>query len=301
MNFLFPLGAVVIWAVNSVVSKMTVGLITPEAISFYRWAIALLVLTPLTLPGLIRHRAALRGNLLKLLTLGALGMVLYQSLAYYAAQTVSALFIGILVASIPLLTVVFSLFFLRLTPTLGIVSGSVLSLCGLTLLVSQGHPAQLLHQGLGRGEILMLAAAAAYALYGVLTKRWAADLSRLPQWQSLYMQILFAVWLLIPGFVHTTDIRLTAQNIPLVLFAALPASILAPYLWIQGVVRLGANTASIFLNLSPLFTAVIAILFLHEQLHSWHLTGGGLTLVGVILAQRLRIPLRRPRKAIGSY
>jgi drug/metabolite transporter (DMT)-like permease len=45
------------------------------------------------------------------------------------------------------------------------------------------------------------------------------------------------------------------------------------------------------MNLSPIFTAIIAVLFLHEQLHSYHLIGGGITLIGVILAQRLRRPL----------
>ncbi len=290
MNFLFPLGAVVIWAINSVVSKLSVGVITPEAISFYRWIIALVMLTPFILPSVIRNRAALSREWLKLLVLGALGMVLYQSLAYYAAQTVSALFIGIIVASIPLLTIIFSLFILRLTPTLGIVFGAILSFAGLTWLISQGHPQQLLSHGLGRGELMMIVAAAAYALYGVLTKRWSMNL---PQWQSLYVQILFAVLLLIPGFLLTPDIALTTHNLPLVLYAAIPASIAAPWLWIQGVIRLGANTASIFLNLSPVFTAIIAIIFLHEKLHSWHWIGGILTLAGVVLAQRLRTPIGR--------
>ena len=290
MNFLFPLGAVIIWAINSIVSKLTVGVITPEAISFYRWIIALVILTPFVLPSVIRNRAALSREWLKLLILGALGMVLYQSLAYYAARTVSALFIGIIVASIPLLTIIFSLFILRLTPTLGIVFGAILSFSGLTWLISQGHPQQLLTHGLGSGELMMIVAAAAYALYGVLTKRWSMNL---PQWQSLYVQILFAVLLLIPGFFLTPNIALTAHSIPLVLYAAIPASVLAPWLWIQGVVRLGANTASIFLNLSPVFTAIIAIIFLHEKLHSWHWIGGLLTLAGVVLAQRLRTPLGR--------
>ena len=39
------------------------------------------------------------------------------------------------------------------------------------------------------------------------------------------------------------------------------------------------------------FTAVIAVLFLHETLHSYHFIGGGVTLLGVIIAQRLRTPL----------
>jgi len=97
--------------------------------------------------------------------------------------------------------------------------------------------------------------------------------------------------LLLPNFLMTQDVQLNAQNIPLVLFAGIPASIIAPYLWIQGVIRLGANKTSIFMNLAPIFTAVIAVIFLHEQLHSYHLIGGGITLLGVILAQRLRRPL----------
>lgn len=288
MNFLFPLFAVLIWSINAVVSKMSATAIDPAAISFYRWLLALLVLAPFALPGVWRHRQQVKQNGWKLLVLGLLGMVLYQSLAYYAAHSVSALFMGILNALIPLLTVLLSLLLLRLAPTVGILLGSLLSFCGLVWLVSQGNPAQLLSHGLGKGELMMFAASGSYALYGVLTKRWALPL---PNWQSLWVQIFFGVLLLTPGFLMAPDVSLNAHNIPLVLFAGIPASVIAPFLWIQGVARLGASTTSIFMNLVPIFTAIIAVLFLHEQLHAYHYIGGGITIAGVALAQRLRIPL----------
>jgi drug/metabolite transporter (DMT)-like permease len=293
MNMLFPLLAVLIWSINAVVSKLSATAIDPAAISFYRWLLALITLTPFVLPGVIRHWAAIRANWWKLMVLGMLGMVLYQSLAYYAAHSVSALFMGIIVSLIPLLTILISIVLLRVAPTVGIAIGSLLSLAGLIWLVSAGNPAELLQHGIGKGELMMFAATAAYALYGVLTKRWAIGL---PNWQSLYVQILFGVVLLLPNFLMAQDVALTSQNIPLVLFAGIPASIVAPYLWIHGVMRLGANTASIFMNLAPVFTAVIAVLFLHEHLHSYHLIGGGITLLGVILSQRLRTPLGRKAK-----
>lgn len=289
MNFIFPLLAVLIWSINAIVSKMSASAIDPAAISFYRWLLALLVLTPFALPGVWRHRKQIAQSWWKLMVLGLLGMVLYQSLAYYAAHSVSALFMGILNALIPLLTVLLSVVILRLAPTLGILLGSLLSFCGLVWLVSQGNPAQLLSHGLGKGELMMFAASTSYALYGVLTKRWAIDL---PNWQSLWVQILFGVLLLTPNFLLAPDVSLTPNNIPLVLFAAIPASVLAPFLWIQGVMRMGASTASIFMNLVPIFTALIAVSFLHETLHSYHFIGGGITLAGVVLAQRLRIPLK---------
>lgn len=293
MTFLFPLFAVLIWSVNAIVSKVSAGAIDPAAISFYRWLLALLALTPFVLPGVWRNRQQLKTQWWRLLILGLLGMVLYQSLAYYAAHSVTALFMGILNALIPLLTVLLSLVILRLAPTLGILIGGVVSFAGLVWLVSQGNLQQLLSHGLGKGEMMMLAASTSYALYGVLTKRWSLPL---PNWQSLYVQILFGVLLLTPGFLLAPTVQLTMENIPLVLFAGIPASIIAPFLWIQGVQRLGASTASIFMNLVPVFTAIIAVLFLHEQLHSYHWIGGGLTLAGVIVAQRLKIPLTAGKK-----
>lgn len=292
MTIFYPLLAVLIWSVNAIVSKMSASAIDPAAISFYRWLVALVILTPFVLPGALRNRRIVRAQGWRLLVLGLLGMVLYQSLAYYAAHSVSALFMGILNSLIPLLTVLFSILLLRAVPTVGVLLGTLLSFGGLVWLVSAGHPRSLLSHGMGGGELMMIGASASYALYGVLTRRWAIPL---PNWQSLYIQVAFGVLLLLPGFLLAPDVGLTARNIPLVMFAGIAASLVAPYLWIQGVMRLGANTASIFMNLAPLFTAAIAVLFLHEQLHSYHVVGGGITLLGVILARRLRTPLIRGR------
>lgn len=288
MNCLFPLLAVLIWSVNAIVSKLSASAIDPAAISFYRWLLALLVLSPFALPGVWRHRQQIKQSWWRLLVLGLLGMVMYQSLAYYAAHSVSALFMGIIAALIPLLTVLLSVVVMRLAPARGILLGSLLSFCGLVWLVSRGDPAQLLIHGLGKGEMMMFAASTSYALYGVLTRRWAIAL---PDWQSLWMQIFFGVLLLTPVFLLAPDVSLNAHNLPLVLFAAIPASVIAPFLWIQGVMRLGASSTSMYMNLVPIFTAVIAVGFLHEALHSYHFIGGGIALAGVILAQRLRIPL----------
>ncbi|MCG3461314.1 DMT family transporter [Xenorhabdus bovienii] len=290
INFLFPFIAVLIWSINAVVSKAAATSIEPAAIAFYRWFIAFLVLTPFVLWPVLKQRKAVIQYWWKLLILGTLGMVLNQSMAYYAAHTVSATLIGIFTSLIPLLTVIISIFALRVAPTVGITLGTVFSLFGLVWLVSKGEPASLLEHGLGIGEVMLFIASASYALYGVLTKRWAIPL---PNWQSLYIQIGFSLLLLLPNFMMTEDVRLTSDNISLVLFAGIPASILAPYLWIQGVTRLGANMTSIFMNLAPVFTAIIAIVFLHERMQSYHLIGGGIVLAGVILAQRLRIPLTR--------
>ena len=287
-NFLFPLIAVFLWSLNAIVSKAAATAIDPAAISFYRWALALVVMTPFVFRSVLKNKQIVMKHWWQLAILGALGMMIYQSLAYYAAHSVSATFMGIMNSLIPLLTVIISIFVLRIIPTVGIVVGAALSLSGLVWLVSQGNPSSLLTHGLGTGELIMIIASAAYALYGVLTKRWGIKLS---SWDSLYIQIFFGVILLIPSFVLADDVSLNSHNIGLVLFAGIAASIIAPAMWIQGVMRLGANTTSIFMNLAPVFTAIIAIFALGEELKSYHLIGGGVVLLGVMLAQQLRTPL----------
>jgi drug/metabolite transporter (DMT)-like permease len=116
-----------------------------------------------------------------------------------------------------------------------------------------------------------------------LLKKWQL---RLPPLVLLYLQVWVAVVVLFPLFVVSPKIGLTLQNIPLVLYACLLASMLAPLAWMQAVVRLGPSRTTLFFNLLPVMTALIAAVVLHEQLAMYHLVGGLLTLGGVVLSER---------------
>jgi len=283
MNLLFPILATLIWAASTVVNRLSVGVIDPAAISFYRWLVALLVLTPVLLPRVWRLRREIRPHLPKLFLLGLLGMSLYQSLAYFAAHTVSATSMGLILATLPLLTVLLAFPILNTRPTRLFMVGALISFAGLAWLLAAGNLPSLWQHGVGRGEWLMLLATLSYALYCVLVKRWQIPL---PTWECLYVQIVFGTLLLVPPFLLAPDIGLTAKNIPLVLFAGLFASAMAPGLWMRGLETLGPEKTALLMNLVPLFTAVLAILLLGETLHLYHAVGGGLILVGIGLAQR---------------
>src|SRR5690625_16918 len=77
------------------------------------------------------------------------------------------------------------------------------------------------------------------------------------------------------------------QNIWLILYAGIPASIITTFLWMRAIRQIGASQASIFINLMPLFSALIAMAFLGERIAPFHLVGGVLVLAGVLMAQTL--------------
>lgn len=279
---IFPLLAVLIWSVNMVVTKMAASVISPAAISFYRWVVAVLVLAPFTLPGVLRQWALIRPNLWRLAVLGALGMGVYQGLLYVAAATTTATNMGIITSMVPLLTIAVGTLILHERPTRMAVLGALVALLGLGILLGEGDPRRLLSVGGTVGDVLMAVAALSYALYGVLLRKWSLPMG---VWQSLFMQAVFVVLFQIPFFVLSAPSPLTAQNLPMVLYAAIFPSLFAPYFWMQGVNHLGPNRASIFLNLMPVGTVVIAALTLGEHPHAYHIVGGLLALAGVSLAQ----------------
>ncbi len=296
LYFLPPLGAVLIWSGNMTINQLTVGAIAPSSIAFLRWMLALLVLTPFVAPAAWQHRATLRREWPKLAVLGLLGMGLWQGLAYVAAETTSATNMGILAAMVPLLTVLLSALILREPPSLGGVTGGLLALIGVTVLLGRGNPLSLLELTVAKGDALMLVAATCYALYGVMLKRWPMGL---PPWVVLYAQVVFAVLLLLPPYLMGPMTPVDAGNLGLILYAGIPASIITTFLWMLAIRQIGASQASIFINLMPLFSALIAMLTLGERIALFHLLGGALVLGGVIMAQTLTRPLLRPA-SVGS-
>ncbi|CDG84273.1 DMT family transporter [Janthinobacterium agaricidamnosum] len=289
-HYIFPVVAVLIWAINTIVNKMAVGIIEPAAIAFYRWLLAGCLLAAIFGKSAWQQRTVIRVYLPKLFVLGMLGMVMYQCLAYIAAQTTSATNMGILVSLMPLLAVGLSVILLGEAATQGAVFGGMLSLLGLAYLLSHGHPATLLSHGMAAGDGLMLLACLSYAAYGVLLKRWKIPLNN---WHSLLIQVWSAVPVLFIYYMSQSAPPLTAGGLPLVLFAGIPASFIAPFLWMHGVGKLGPSKTTTLMNLLPVFTVIIAVLFLGEPLHAYHLIGGGVTLLGVVLVQYLKQPLRR--------
>jgi len=67
---------------------------------------------------------------------------------------------------------------------------------------------------------------------------------------------------------------------------ALFPSIVAYFCWNRGVAVIGANRTGLFINLIPVFAAILAIIFLGESLKSFHMVGMALILLGFVMFNR---------------
>ena len=150
-------------------------------------------------------------------------------------------------------------------------------------MITQGNFLNLLQLGQHIGDILMLVAVFFYAFYGVFLKKWQLQI---PLFVSLYIQILFAVLYHIPFILWLGLDAINAENGMSVIYAGIFPSLIAPLVWMLAIQNLGPNRTSIFMNLTPVFTAVIAYFWLKEYWSIYNTLGTIIAILGVMLAQR---------------
>nr|WP_086937454.1 DMT family transporter [Thaumasiovibrio occultus] len=291
MYHFVALFTILLWSGNTIVNKLSAGVIEPGAMSFFRWFVAMSVLTPFCLRGVWRKRALIKPHLAKIAFLALLGMVLNQTFGYYAAITTTATNMALIMALVPLLSLFLSAMLLGKAVTPQSVVGAAISFFGLGYMLSQGDFAQLLARGVVAGDGLMLGAAITYALYCVLLKRWAMPF--LSSWQMVYVQSIFAVLMLTPLWLSSESQGIPTPAVPMVLYAGLAVSVLAPFCWIRAIDSLGADSTAMYFNFLPVFSALLATVVLAESLTVYHMIGMVLVISGVTLAQ-----LKKRRKPL---
>ncbi|MDZ5516951.1 DMT family transporter [Vibrio fluvialis] len=282
MIYLLPLFTVLIWGGNAIVNKIASTTIEPSAMSFYRWFLAMLLLTPFCLPAVIRQRHIIKPYLAKLAFLALLGMVLNQSLGYYAGLTTTASNMSLISSLVPLMSVFISVPLLNKRISGLSIVGGVISLSGLTFMLGQGDVLFFLNQDVTQGDGLMVLAALVYALYCVLLKRWKMPLSN---WTLIYLQGVCAVVMLVPLWLTSEHILPTDGSLPLIAYAGIGASLLAPWMWVKSIDAIGADSTAMFMNLLPVVSVTLAAWLLDERIHVYHLIGGLMVISGVILSQ----------------
>lgn len=282
MVYLLPLFTVMIWGGNAIANKMAADVIEPSAMSFYRWLVAVVLLSPFCLASVIKHWGVIRVNLTKLTFLALLGMVLNQSLSYYAGLTTSASNMALIGSLVPLFAIFISVPLLSKTISPLSIVGGVIALAGLALMLGKGDVTFFFHQTVTQGDAIMVLASLCYATYCVLLKRWKMAL---PNWTMVYMQGVLALLMLTPLWLTSEQLTPSHQAYPLIAYAGIAASIVAPWMWVKAIDLIGAESSAMFMNLMPVVAISLATTWLGEALQGYHLIGGMLVISGVFLSQ----------------
>ena len=274
------------WGGNSVAGRLAVGEISPMALVFCRWAIA-------CIPLLIAARANLKADLeiirprWRYIALAAVfGFTAFNALFYIAAHRTSAVNILILQGLIPGLDVVgaWSFYGMRLRPLQGL--GVLITVAGVVVIAARGDWATLRALNFNLGDVMMIVAAVLYAIY-ILLLRQRPAVSSIGLFAAMaVVAFLTSAPLLAIEIAEGQFFWPSAKGVAVLAYVALFPSLISQVFFIRGVQLIGPSRAGVFVNLVPIFGALLAVALLGEPFAFYHAASLCLVVVGLWLAER---------------
>ncbi len=202
----------------------------------------------------------------------------------FGMQYVSSTLASIIIATIPVFAPIFSYIFYKEKLTKYGLTGLFVSVVGVLLIVVDKN---LNFNAPIKGILLLLFAVVAAIAYGIVAKKLTFSYNSVTiiKYQNLLGFIYFLPFFIFFDFNHflsiKPDLRLVINILSLTIFA----SVLAFILFTKVLKELGINSANIFTNLIPIFTAIFSFFILKEHFNMQKILGIFLVILGVFLSQ----------------
>lgn len=281
--FLFAIGATLFWAGNAVVGKLLADSIPAFSLNFCRWLLAFIILFPFAIRNLNKQKQLLWQQKGLITLLAILSISLYNSFQYIALHETSPGNVGIMTATMPIFILLLSSWINGTTIHRNDVLGILLAVVGISFIVLADQSNA---TGVNFGDLIMLIAVLAFALYSVLLKR----VSTLISTPSLLLVLIgigtlfsfpFYYWDLSQG----NEIQWLKGNNPwLILYIAIFPAIASYFLWNLAIKKGGPIVTGLSINMLPVFALILSAIFLNTGVELSQVLAMVLVLAGTLVS-----------------
>lgn len=279
-----------IWAGNAIASRLAVGHVSPLAFTTMRWVGVCLILLPMMRKPLREAWPLLAPRWRSILVMGALGFTAFNTLMYFAAYTTTAVNITLFQGAIPVFVLLGTV--VAFGARIGLLQalGTALTLVGVVMVAARGDISVLRGLAFNIGDVWMLIACAAYAIYTLQLR----DRPKVAGLTFFAAVALAALVISLPLFVYEVAsgqvIWPDARGWAILLYVTLLPSLVSQIFFMRGVELIGPSRAGLFVNLVPIFGALLAVVLLGEPFAAYHALALALVLGGIWLSERRQPP-----------
>jgi drug/metabolite transporter (DMT)-like permease len=280
-----------LWAGNAIVGRLVREAVPPMTLNLLRWAIALAILLPLGRAA-FKPGSGVLVNWRRYALLGLVGIGMYNSLQYLALQSSTPINVTLVASGMPVWMMLVGRLFFGVAVRPWQVAGAVLSILGVLVVLCRGDAGQLLALRLVAGDLYMILATIAWSFYSwmllqprdapQLRADWAAFLAT----QVAYGLLWSALFTGVEWTIGAPAIAWSGTVAAALLFVAAGPAVLAYALWGAGIRRAGPGIGAFFVNLTPLFAALLSSAFLGELPHAYHVLAFALIVGGIVVSSR---------------
>lgn len=290
---------VLFWSGNFIIGRGIKELIPPISLNFWRWFGAMLILLPFGLPRILRQRALFLSHWKMLVMISIPSICFYNLFIYTALQSTTAVNTVLVNAITPVFIFMAALIFFNERMGFRQAVGVLVSFIGLIFIITRGDVSVLKSLAFSRADLWTLGAALSWTVYSVMLTLRPKEMDPVA---FLTAVVVLGIILSLPFYLWELFTKggfaLSASSLGSILYVCLFPSVLAYIFWNRGVEEVGAGRAGIFIHLHPVFTILLAFLFLGETLRQFHIYGILLIFTGIAMTT---IPSRdgSPKSYIG--
>ena len=275
---------------NITIGRAVSSEIPPVALTFWRCFLAALIALPFVYRRVLDQLDLIATNWRLVLAFGFFFAISGHALTYAALLTTTAINASVIAATQPALTVLVAWLLLRDAINRYQCSGLVIALLGALAITIKGDLNILLDLRFVLGDILVALSMLSFAVYNVLVTKAPRELDPFVMMTVIMLSSCVVLAPLYGVEIMFDDRQFAWQGsaVLAILYTAIFASIAAVVLMNLGIQHVGPGMASMFINLVPVFSTLIALTFLNETFQRYHAFGIVLVVVGVYLTTRSR-------------
>jgi drug/metabolite transporter (DMT)-like permease len=217
---------------------------------------------------------------------------MYNSLQYLALQSSTPINVTLVASGMPVWMMLVGRIFYGVAVRTRQVIGALLSIVGVLVVLCRGDVDQLLALRLVAGDLYMILATIAWSFYSWMLLQPQDEPTLRADWAAfLGAQVAFGLlWSAgFAGVEWSLGAAAIAWSWPVVaalLFVAVCPAVLAFAMWGAGIRRAGPGIGAFFVNLTPLFTALLSSVFLGELPHAYHVVAFLLIVGGIVVSAK---------------
>jgi drug/metabolite transporter (DMT)-like permease len=283
----FALGATALWAGNFIVARGLNDLIPPVSLAFYRWLAAVLVFAPFALQGVIKEWPLVRRHIRYMAVTAFIGVTCFNTFIYIAGHTTTAMNLSLIAITFPVFVVLISRVLFKEVLTIKRAAGILVVLAGVVCLITRGELDRILAIRFVAGDLWMLASAVLFAVFSILLKYKPNGIRLYPfQFTLFSLGLMFLLPFFLWEQIGTPGLFLNQATLPAILYVGVFASLCAFLLWNRAIFLLGPTRAGMIYYTLPLFSGLLAYLFLGENIGLVHAVSSVMILAGIVLANQ---------------
>lgn len=273
------------WGGNTIAARLAVGELSPMLLVSTRWLMVAVLLMSIYPRSILEVLKTYKHRWLFFLAMGA-GLSGFNIMFYLAAHSTTAINLGLMQSSIPAIIMLMGLIVFQTQATMLQIIGLVIAMTGAVIVIAKGSLETILTLTFNHGDLIMMVGCICYAGYTL-------GLSRRPAIDSITMMGVLSIFAFITSLPFTFfesvagAVILPSLTGWLILFyIAIVPSFLSQVWFMLGVDKIGSSKAGMFTNLVPVFSALLGIQLLGEQMGLYHLASLAMVFTGLYIAQR---------------